>query len=158
MPGLHWNPEIRLGDLVTLAGFIFTIVSVTFAALELRRNRKVDGERFLFDVTERYFRDPEVRKFFYRLDYNDWTFDQERFALSDEERWLDALLYDLDLMGHLYDAGLLSKEKAQMIRFQASRVIRNPEVQKYLAWLDGQYHGAGVSGGSHAKARLLARL
>lgn len=156
MFSLQWNSEISIGDILTIVGFIFTIISLVFAGVQLRRNTSVQRAQFLLDITERYFRDSEIRKFFYDLDYRNFTLDFQKFIGSDEERWLDSLLYTFDVIGQMVKTGVVTREEVDVIGFQASRVLRNPEVQKYLEWLDGEHKREGRTERAHDDARFLA--
>ena len=155
MSSLQWNPEIGVGDLLTLLGFTFTIASLIFAGLQLRRNMATQRAQFLLDFTERYFSDSDVRKFFYKIDYGEFKLDFNQFIGSDEERWLDSLLYTFDVIGRMIKMRVVSVEEVDIIGFQASRVLRNPEVKEYLKWLDGEHRGEGRSKRAHDDARYL---
>ena len=50
--------------------------------------------------------------------------------------------------------GVLDRQQASLFAFQASRVLRNKEVQNYLALLDSDYQAEGLEG-AHADARYL---
>lgn len=155
MPDFTWNPDIRIGDVLTLFGFTLTAISLFFAGVSLRRNAKVQRAQFLLNITDRYFSDSDVRKFFYRLNYNQFEFDLQKFLDSDEERWLDSLLYTFDIIGRVVRMGVLTIKEVEIIAFQASRVLENPEVKKYLDWLDKDYQ-AIVARKAHQDARSLA--
>lgn len=155
MTGLQWNPEVTFGDILTVVGFAFTILSLIFAAREVRRNTLAQRTQFLLDFTERYFSDNDVRKFFYKIDYNKFQFDLDEFICSDEERWLDSLLYTFDVIGRMVRTGAVTLDEVSIIAFQASRVLRSPEVEKYLRWLDKEHAQEGRPGAAHSDARYL---
>jgi len=157
MSNLLWNPEFTFGDILTLAGFIFTIASLILAAREVRRNTTAQRTQFLLDFTERYFADNDVRKFFYKIDYNKFKFDVKELVGSDEERWLDSLLYTFDLIGRMVRTGAVTLDEVSIIAFQASRVLGNPEVEKYLDWLDKEHAHEGRRVPAHSDARYLRR-
>jgi hypothetical protein len=158
MLGLAWNPELKVGDILILFGFIFTIAGLIFTVREIGRNTRVQRAQFLLEITERYFGDPEVRKFYYKIDYDQFKFDREKFLGTDEERWLDSLIYTFDIIGYLLRIGVLSKEEVSILAFQASQVLRNSEVIKYLKWLDDEYKGLDRPTPAHSDARYLAQI
>jgi len=109
---LEWKPEITIGDVLTAISTILAAIGLVFAGLQLRQNALVQRAQFLLDITERYFEDSDVRRFYYKLDYREFTFkdssvqefyykldckdfdpDFKKFIGSDEERWLDQLIY-----------------------------------------------------------------
>jgi hypothetical protein len=151
---LDWDPRVNLGHLLTALGFLFTGVSVLFAGWGLKRSATTQRADFLLKMTERYFEDDDVRALYYQVDWGTWTFDFAGLPRSENERLLDRLLYSFDEIGQLLRMGVLDKQQAGLFAFQASRVLRNAEVRKYLALLDRDYRAEGL-GEAHADARYL---
>lgn len=154
---LQWKAEVSVGDLATALGFIVATIGLFFAVKQLRQGALEQRANSLLELTERYFADNDVRKFYYRLDYNQFSLDLDKFAGSDEERWLDQLIYTFDVIGQVVRMGALTPSEAQIFAFQASRVLNNPEVKKYLDWLDGEYAREGRPTPAHADARYLVQ-
>jgi hypothetical protein len=155
MIDLEWNPQVSIGDFLTIIGFAFTLIGLIFAVIEIRRNTRVQRAQFLLEFTERYFSDSDVRKFYYKLDYNEFELDFDKFIGSNEERWLDSLIYTYDIIGRLVKMKVLNTEEVDIIAFQASRVLKNSEVIKYLNWLDEEYVQEGRPAPAHKDARFL---
>ena len=152
----EWNPKIDLGNILSGIGFLLTFVTVLFAGLTLRKTVRVQRADFLLKLTERYFKSEEVRDFYYQLDWDKWTFSPDKFTSSKEERLLDTLLYSFDEIGQVLRLGVLDETQARIFAFQASRVLGNKEVQKYLQMLDNDYKAEGLSQ-SHPDARYLVK-
>ncbi|HEU0054602.1 MAG TPA: hypothetical protein VFQ39_15550, partial [Longimicrobium sp.] len=72
---MHWKPEVGIGDILTSLGFLLTTIGLAFAIIQLRQNALERRAQFLLDLTDRYFSDIEVRRFYYRLDYNQFRLD-----------------------------------------------------------------------------------
>lgn len=157
MPPITLNPEISIVDILTLVGLLLTVLGLAFAGYEIRRSVLVQRAQFIMSITEQYFGDEDVRKFYYRLDYNEFVLDFGAFIGSDEERWLDSLLYTFDTVGRMVKMGAVSIKDVDLIAFQASRVLRNPEVKKYLDWLDGEYANEDSRLPAHSDARYLIK-
>jgi hypothetical protein len=51
----------------------------------------------------------------------------------------------LDLVSHLLKMGILGRSELSIIRFEAIRVLENPEIIKYLRWLDEECESIGLS-------------
>jgi hypothetical protein len=147
---------LSIANILTLIGIFLTFASVTFAGSELRRSRHASQSGFLFNISTWYLDDPALRQFFYKLDYNTWKFDEEKFSGSADEPLLDKMLYVFDLLEHLIESKQMSPDDLQMFAFEASRVLHNPEVKKYLSWLDAEYRLVGQPGPAYAAARKLA--
>ena len=155
MPSVFWNPEVSTGDILTVIGFVFTTVGLLYTAGELRRNTINQRMQFLLEIAERYFADTAARNLFYQIDYGKYRFELEKFVGSDDERLLDGMLYNFDLIGRLVKTNTVSIDEVSILAFQASRVLRNSEVRKYLAWLDGEYRSEGRVQAAHMDARYL---
>jgi hypothetical protein len=112
----------------------------------------------LFAMHSLYFSEEEEHRFFYKLDWGTWKFDPKRFAKSNEEPWLDNILYKLDVLGRMVKIGALSRDDAGLLAFQAKRVLGNPQVQAYLNWLAQEYRNEDPTLVPHADARYLASL
>ena len=156
---IEWNPMVRPVDIITTVGLIFTTAGLFFAAIQFRQNTRAQRALMLVEVTKWYFREDEVRRFFYDIEYGRFTFDRDQHEAirpTDEERWLDNLLYTYDMVGHLVKINGLSLEEAQILAYQALILINNPEVQKYLDWLDELWSSMGRRERAHDDARYLA--
>src|SRR3954470_23553474 len=145
MPTLQWDPKIDLGNILTAAGFILTAATVLFAAITLRSSVRVRRAEYLLKLTERYFKDADVRKFYYKVDWGNWQLEGTIGSGSDEERWLDSLLYSFDEIGHVLRLGVLNENDARLFAFQASRVLQNEHVSSYLKMLDDDYRKEGLN-------------
>jgi hypothetical protein len=154
LPVIEWNPKVDLGNILTGIGFLLTFVTVLFAWFTLRKTVRVQRADFLLKLTERYFKSEEVREFYYRLDWDDWTLSPDQFTSSKEERLLDSLLYSFDEIGQVLRLGVLDENQARIFAFQASRVLGNEQVQEYLRRLDTDYRSEGLSL-AHPDARYL---
>lgn len=143
-----WKPQVGVGD-------IFTALGVWFAYYQLRRGVRQERAQFLMELTERYFADNDVRKFYYELENGRFVFDTQKFAGSDQERWLDQLIYTFDVIGWAVKTKSLTPSEAEIFAFQALQVLKNVEVIKYLVWLDEEYARQGRPVPAHKDAKFL---
>ena len=97
-----WKPQVGVGD-------IFTALGVWFAYYQLRRGVRQERAQFLMELTERYFADNDVRKFYYELENGRFVFDTQKFAGSDQERWLDQLIYTFDVIGWAHNCPAINR-------------------------------------------------
>src|SRR5262249_4597498 len=98
-----------------------------------------------------------LRKTFYRLDHGDWAFEPDKFPLSADESEVDHLLYIYDVIGYYAEKGIIKDDTLPIIRFEASRVIHNPQVDSYLKWLDTRYKDLRIPGSAYIYARRLGK-
>jgi hypothetical protein len=106
-------------------------------------------------LLDSYFGDKELRTIYYRIDYEKFKFD-DSFSGSEEEPYVDRLIYFFDTVGWLVKKGRLTMDEVSLIAYQAQRVLRNPEIQRYLEWLDGEHRNDGRPIPAHRDARELA--
>lgn len=141
---LQWNPEVKLGDLLTIIALILTTTALFFTGYQVRQGRLGSRHQFLFATIDRYFRDADARAFYYRLDYTEqdfsWKFDPDSFPGSPEEAHSDYLLHNFSLLEKMLKARVLEPPDVKLLGFEALRVLENPEVLKYLEWLDRDYN------------------
>jgi hypothetical protein len=147
---------LSLANALTLVGIFLTFASVAFAGRQLRRSLHTSQADFLFKIITWYLDDPALRAFFYKLDYNQWKFDQRTFSGSDEEPLIDKMLYVFDLLERLIQSKQISQADLSILTFEASRVLHNPQVERYLTWLDDEYRQVGRPTPAYAGARAFA--
>ena len=97
---------------------------------------------FLANITNDLFDDTDLRKFFYEIDYEKFSFSEgklDEFKGSDQERHLDALLYRYNLLGRLVRMKVLRRTEIEFMFFEMTQVFKNAEVSKYLSWLEREY-------------------
>ena len=108
------------------------------------------------------FKDSAARSFYYRVDYQEqpfsWKFDADTFPGSAEEASIDYLLHTYSLMEQLIREKVILPRDIKVLGFEAIRVMKNPEVIRYLEWLDKDYDeilGSNVQ--SYSDARALCK-
>jgi hypothetical protein len=79
--------------------------------------------------------DEEIQRAFYAIEYSEFKYD-DGFHKSDREREVDKLLRHFANIALAWQAGLLSITDVRPIQYYVLRVIRNPEVQNYLKFID----------------------
>jgi len=133
-----------LRDIATIVAALVAAIGATVAVIQLRRNFRVTKAQFVASTAKDFFDDSELRKFFYQIDYEKFSFDLGSFKGSDEERRLDALLYRYNHIAGLVRIKILTTRDIEFILFELAQVFKNSEVRKYIQWLDSEFvkHGA----------------
>ena len=162
--------DLSLGSVADIVVALVAIVGIPLVIWELRNTARTSRASFLLDATERYFSDDEVRKLYYDIDYGRFEIEfdgghprsvrrgdrpEVPFVGSDEERYLDHLLYTLETIGTIVQMRVLEPKEARIFAFQAQRVLSNESVAAYVKWVTDQRGGTGEAWGA---ARLLAAL
>lgn len=169
-----WDPQLGWGEVISALAFLAAGGGLWFAGCQLRDATKVRRAQFLLSATERYFLDAEVRKLYYDIDYGKFAIqfnkrgepttytrceaEAKPFIGSDEERYLDGLLYTFDTIGRIVDIGALSMTEAKLFSFQARRVFGDSSVVRLLAWLNRERERFGGEVPAHQAGRWLAEL
>ena len=83
------------------------LVGVIIAYDKATQDNRAVRARFVYDLNQGFLLNDDERNFFYKLDYQDFFFDPNTFAQSDDERQLDRLLYKLSYVGKLLRDGLV---------------------------------------------------
>lgn len=159
---LQWSPEFKIGDILTTVALLLTALALVFTGIQIRLSRVANRHQFLFTAVDRYFEDDAARKFYYRVDYQNqsfsWKFDSKTFPGSSEEASLDYILHTYSLMEQLIRERVILARDIKVLGFEAIRVLENPEVVRYLEWLDKDYNEIlGPNSQSFSDARNLAK-
>jgi hypothetical protein len=145
-------------NLLTFIGLILAAIGLLFTGIQINQNTKLQRARFITDVLEMYLNDKEIRKAFYQIDYGRFHFDSDKFILSEEEQWVDHLLFTLDLIGRIVDLGALNAKELDALTFEILRIMDNPEIRKYLEWLASEYKGRTHVSPYHNAQKLADQL
>lgn len=141
-------------DFVAIVALAVAIISAGVAILTLRRNSRVQKAQFVANLTRDFFQDSDLRRFFYRIDYERFRFDSKEvaeFKGSEDERHLDALLYQYNMVGRLVRVGVISPEDVEFLLFEIVQVFKNADVKRYIAWLDTEFEKFGDYGSSQRR-------
>ncbi|MFX0556939.1 hypothetical protein ACOCEA_09075 [Maribacter sp. CXY002] len=122
----------------------------------MKESSRVNRVRFIYDLTNDLFADDKIREFFYKIDYEKFEFEFddkkiEKFKGSDEERWLDTILYRYDVIGRMVRTETMPLKDIEYILFEIIQVYKNKDVRNYLKWLDGEFDTHGKLGKSKRK-------
>jgi hypothetical protein len=147
---------VDIGEAGTVVGLAAAAVSVVFTGFQIRRSRLATQSQFLFQIMAWYLDNRNLRDIFYRLDYHQWRFDPATFSGSDDEPAIDHMLFVFELVERLIRSGTLNPTELEIFSFEASRVLHNAEIQKYLDWLDDEYRSVGRPAPAFPLARALA--
>src|SRR4051794_30752160 len=103
---MNFDWTVNIGTVVTAVGFAATVIGLILTAKQMARNGKTQRAQFILSVINNLFSDNEERKFFYKVDYEQFQFSRSSEGLkvfkgSDDERHLDSLLYRYDSIGHM---------------------------------------------------------
>ena len=140
------DPTLTIGDLLVAISLAVAAIGLGMNWSALRRNRELERVDLALSLIGRLLDDSEVRKFFYKIDYDKFRFSTdslEEFKGSADERNLDALLYQYDYLSRMVRRGLVKVDDVEFLLFEMIQVMKNDNVVSYLTWLDLEYKRHG---------------
>ena len=122
-----------------LVGLILAYLQIRMIGESNAATAQYTRANFVLEIHKWLRSDADRMRFFYRLDYareeSAFLFDAKNFPNSDDEAHLDALLYIISYVGSLLKKKIIDSADVQWMAFIVRTVQENPEVQKYLRWL-----------------------
>ena len=147
--------ELSFSDVLAVFGVGLPVV---LAVLQLRQANVQNRAQFIVGLLTQHTSDPDILDLLYRIEYEEWEFDEERFPHSKEERALDRLLYGFEQIAALYEMGTVSRNDLRLIEYDFLRVFMSAEVQKYFSFLDRTPHGLPTDEADFTTYRRVARF
>lgn len=142
-----------------IALLVVPALSAIFAALALllnffqsRRTNAQARAALVAGCLEGFTEDDAILNAFYAIEYGTFTYDPD-FHTSESERDIDKLLLHFANLALSWKGGLLSTKDILPARYYVVRVMRNPEVGKYMKFMGSWSKIAGL--GQHPYAALV---
>ena len=162
--GVCVEKRLELGNAILVLFGLLGLLSIYFAYRQLRFGQRAQQTQIAIQLHDDFFNAPELRAFLYRLDYTRgeraWIFKPESFAHSDEEKYLDLLLYKLSFIGTLVRNGDIHVRDLLWLKVETAIVLENKSVLDYLDWLQSPSQIPGhssFSGAVHLYNSLFGR-
>jgi len=148
---MKFVPEITIDGIIQIIGFFIALGAFLIAFRQMTETSKVNRIKFIYDLTNDLFGDNKLREFFYKIDYDKFKFstkeeDLKKFKGSNEERWLDSILYRYDVIGRMVRSNVIPLKDLEYVLFEIVQVYKNKHVKKYIKWLDGEFDEHGELG------------
>jgi hypothetical protein len=125
--------------------------------LNVQQSRKTNAQAraaLVAGCLKGFAEDEEIQKAFYAIEYSEFQYD-EGFHKSPQEREIDKLLRHFANLALAWQAGLLSTADIQPVQYYVLRVMRDPEIKKYLAFIA---HWSQMTGLSEHPNAVLTKL
>ncbi len=129
---------MSLGDLLTIGGFLLTFAGLVFAGWQFRQNARVERARFLVEMANRLLAENEVEAVFYAILEGGFQFNPQHPPGQAQQRALDSLLSQFNLIGRLLQMKIINGEDATFFRAESWVVLTNAQVNVYIAWANEQ--------------------
>src|SRR5215469_6089407 len=132
MFGLQLSTQVTAGDVLTLVGLLGGSIGLVLVLLQIRANNSQARGRFLLDVINRYFDDPEMLRLYHLLDDGHFRFDRNTYKGSLDAKAVSRTLYYFDTVQFLVDKKIISLKDVVILRYRIMKFFRDPEIQKAL--------------------------
>jgi hypothetical protein len=135
---LVWNPEVTMGNVILASLLLLTFVGLVMNYFQMRKGIIQKRAEFLITLARDYLLDPDLIELYYQIDYEKFEFD-EGMLQTDREKKLDKLLYIYENIARMYLMDNINKNDIKYFAYRFIRVYQNPEVKKYVAFLNEWY-------------------
>jgi len=135
---LVWNPEVTMGNVILASLLLLTFVGLIMNYFQMRKTITQKRAEFLITLARDYLLDPDLIELYYQIDYEEFEFD-EGMLQTDREKKLDKLLYIYENIARMYVMDNINKNDIKYFAYRFIRVYQNPEVKKYVAFLNEWY-------------------
>lgn len=153
---LSFDCTITFGTVVSTLSLLAAILLTWW---QIRKANKQNRAQLVINILSGHVSDPETLAMLYKLEYNDFEFNEKTFPQSSEERALDKLLYSFEQISALYEMRTIRRKDLALIEYDFLRVYCNEEVQKYFAFLDRTPHGLPTDRADfHAYRRVAKQI
>lgn len=134
------TPSIPLGAQLLLAfvpaiGATFAGIGLWLNAVQSRRTNAHARAAIVAKCLERFTDDEDMQAIFYDIEYSRFCYDQSSFHGSVQEKQLDKLLMHFATAALAWQAGLLKVKDLEPLQYLVRRMLRNPDVEQYLAFV-----------------------
>jgi len=135
---LTFANSYTISDIINFILLLIAVIGIFLTRKQIMENKKIQKATFFKDLYSTMFSDPEIRNAYYRIEYEDFTYDSS-FHASKEEKEFDRLFSFIDLICDLYSQGILSKHEMSFFKYEFKRIYNNHNVKSYLFFLTDFY-------------------
>ena len=127
---------MELSDWIKIVAVLLAAIGLIMNAIQLGRATR---QRRIEQVTEilwKLYDDEDLREIYYKIEYNEFEYEQSNFHGSDIERKLDKLLALMDSIAKLTAMGLIKKNDLELISYEYLAIYQNRSINQYFNFLD----------------------
>lgn len=144
-------------DIAQISAVLIAAIGLFVTAYQVRRSTQQLRYEQISSLIKHIFDNEGLSKVYYKIEYGDFKYNSD-FHKSDEEKYMDQLLRHFELASKLYMAGQIKNEQLDIIKYEFLTIYSNPEVNKYLAFLDDLFKHREVKDKPYSKFRIVGGL
>jgi hypothetical protein len=139
------KPEISIGDAVALLGLAIATIGVFLAYRQIRQANRHKRAEFVMDFYRHFTGDADIQNIYYKIEYEQFRYDQNTFHNSQEEKQIDKLLHLFCSIARLWKTDVIGINDIGEFAYEYLRVYRNENVKQYIkGWLDEWFPKTGI--------------
>lgn len=119
---------------VPALGALFAAFGLLLNVQQSRRTNAQARAALVAGCLKGFAEDKEIQKAFYSIEYSEFRYDAD-FHKSPQECEIDKLLRHFANLALAWQAGLLSTTDVHPVQYYVLRVMRDPEIGKYLEFI-----------------------
>jgi hypothetical protein len=127
---------------------------LTLNVYQSRRSNAESRAQLVAQTLKEFSGNADMQAAFYLLEYSDFVYD-DSFHGSELERKIDHLLRHFSNLALAWQAGLLSKKDVLPVQYYVLRIMQNPEIRRYMEFLE---NWASVAGAAQHPYIVLGKL
>ncbi len=128
----YWTQIALL--VVPAIGAVFAAIGLLLNVQQSQRTNAQARAALVAACLKGFAEDEEIQKAFYAIEYSKFQYDSN-FHRSEQEREIDKLLRHFANIALAWQAGLLTTTDIKPIQYYVLRVMRDPEIQKYMEFI-----------------------
>jgi hypothetical protein len=118
--------------------------------LNVKQSRRTNAQgraAIVAKSLERFTDDEDMQEIFYKIEYSEFSYKQDEFHESPEEKQLDKLLMHWSIVALAWESGLLKTDDLRPLQYLVRRILGDKGVQEYLQFVASWSSNANL--GSH---------
>jgi hypothetical protein len=142
--------------LIPVLSFLIAACAFAINVRQTILNNRLGRAKIVSDSLHTFMDDDMMHKAFYKIEYSQFEYDGG-FHTSDEEREIDKLLRHFSNLALMWEDGLLSLKDIHPVQYFILRTVNDPEIGKYLSFIDSWAGTAGTGGHPYSSLNNLTK-
>jgi hypothetical protein len=130
---------MTISDHINLALLVATLIGVFAAYRQIYISNRQKRADLVLQLCNQFYQDKEIQEIYYKIEYNDFKYEIQKFHGSEEEKQLDKLLGLFSNIGQLYDMKIIKDADLEFIKYEFQIIYENKSVTAYFKTLDNWF-------------------
>jgi hypothetical protein len=135
---LQFQKTISIADIINALLLLAAVIGIFLTYRQTRHTYRTQKATFFKDLYSIMFSDPNIRKAYYQIEYDNFIYDSSFHGSKNEQR-IDRLLSFADLVCYLYGQKMLTEYEMSFFKYEFVRMYTDKNMQEYLTFLKNFY-------------------